>query len=231
MRALPRETRISGRGMFNVILGGVFMIAAIYLGYWMRNDGERRASQTTVLHTQGQQATGEIGRLWSTDRGRVHMVGYTFTANGIRLRGEASVPRERWAAIQKAGFLPIRFLPSNPAVNHPAAWDEAGVPDWFPFVFPLVWAGCSAILLIGLRRQGQIAAEGVPTAGVITRCFRIKGGWAARYQFRTDDGSIAKGRNRVSSRLEPGAAICVLYLPQNPRRCSIYPLSAYKVVQ
>jgi hypothetical protein len=229
--ALPRETHISGRGMFNIVLGSVFLIAAVYLGVWMHDEGERQAAKTATLHAQGQEVTGEINKLWLRDKGSEPMVGYAFTANGVRITGEATVPKDRWPGIRKAGFLPVRFLPSNPAVNHPSAWDEAGMPAWFPFVMPLMWLVASVLLLISQRRQRQVAAEGVPAAGVVTSCSRIKGGWAARYQFRTNDGLIAKGRNKVPSRVEAGATVCVLYLPRNPRRCYIYPLSLYRVVQ
>ena len=229
-RAIPRETRVSGRGMLNVILGGVFLIAAIVLGVWLRNEGAQDRAHAELLRTQGQEANGEITQLWHRDRGRVNMVSYAFTANGVRIRGESPVPDGQWKSIQKAGFLKVRFLPSNPGVNHPAAWDESNpVPAWFPILVPSMWAVGSVILLISLLRQRKVAAEGLPAAGVITRCFRIKGGWAARYQFRMNDGTVAAGRDRVYSRLEPGATVCVLYLPENPRRNYLYPLSLYRV--
>lgn len=229
-RALPRETRISGRGMFNVILGILFLIAAIALGFWLYNDGLQQAAQTAVLRSQGQQATAEITKLWHQGKDSTPMVRYAFTANGVRIRGDASVPKALWPGLQKAGFLPVRYLPSNPTVNHPAAWDRPTVPAWFPFLIPSVWAVGSVILLFNLRRQGQVAAEGTPTAGVVTKCFRIKGGWSVRYQFRAKDGTILQGRDRVWDRMQPGANICVLYLPENPRRNYVYPMCLYRVV-
>jgi hypothetical protein len=228
-RAIPREKHLSGRAKLKVILGGVFLIAAVVMGFWLHNEGAQDTAQTQLLRTQGQEANGEITKLWHRDRGRGNMVSYAFTANGVRIRGEASVPKERWASIQKAGFLPVRFLPSNPAINHPAAWDETSVPDWFPILVPSMWAVGSLILLISLLRQGKVAAEGVPVAGVVTKCFRIKGGWATRYQFRANDGTVVNGRDRVYSRLEPGATVCVMYLPENPRRNYLYPMSLYRI--
>jgi hypothetical protein len=217
--------------MFNIILGVVFLIAAITLGVWLNHDGERQAGQTAALRSQGQEASAEITRLWHQGKSSTPMVAYAFTANGIRIRGDAAVPQSVWPALRKAGFLPVRFLPSNPTVNHPAGWERPALPAWFPFLIPGVWAIGSGILLFSVRRQGQVAAEGLPAAGVVSRCTRIKGGWSVRYQFRAKDGVIAKGRDRVWSRLEPGAAICVLYLPENPRRNYVYPLSLYRVAE
>ncbi len=231
MRALPRETQLSGRGMFNVILGGVFFIAAIVLGFWLNNESAQQAAQTSALHAQGQEANAEITGLSREGRGSTPTVAYAFTVNGVRMRGRASVPNDLWPKLQKAGFVLVRYLPSKPAVNHPAAWDPAGVPAWFPFLIPSLWAVGSLFLVAMVRRQAKVAAEGVPAPGVVTKCFRIKGGWAARYQFRSKDGTIVKGRDRVHSKFDSGATICVLYLPDNPRRNYIYPLCLYRVTQ
>jgi hypothetical protein len=51
----------------------------------------------------------------------------------------------------------------------------------------------------------------------------------ARYQFRTPDGAVLKGRDRISGRTEPGATVCVLYLPDSPKRNYIYPMTLYRV--
>jgi hypothetical protein len=228
-RALPRETTLSGRGMFNIILGGIFLIAAIALGFWIHNDGAQQAQQTSALHAQGQEANAEITRLSREGKGSTPAVAYAFTANGVRIVGHASAPNDLWPKLQKAGFLLVRYLPSNPAVNHPAAWDPDGVPAWFPVLIPAMWAVGALILLNMLRRQAQVAAEGIPAPGVVTKCSRIKGGWSARYQFRTKDGAIVKGRDRVYSKLEPGANVCVLYLAEKPRRSYLYPLCLYRV--
>ncbi len=228
-RALPRETRLSGRGMFNVILSVVFMVAALFLGLWLKNQTAQQTSHTQQLRSQGQEARAEISKLWQSKS--THMVGYAFSANGMRIHGQAEVPDKVWPTIQKAGFLPVRYLPSDPSVNHPAAWDQESLPDWFPVMIPVLWAVGSGILLFNLRRQRTVATEGVPAAGVIVKCTRIKGGWAARYQFRTPDGAVAKGRDRVWHRVEPGSTVCVLYLPDNPRRNNLYPVCLYTVNQ
>ena len=67
------------------------------------------SAQSELLRTQGKDAHGEIVRLWRRDRGRIPMVGYAFTANGVRLTGESSVPSGMWAGVQKAGFMPVRY--------------------------------------------------------------------------------------------------------------------------
>jgi hypothetical protein len=229
-RALPRETQLTGRGKFMVTMAWLFLIAAIPLYVWMHNQQVQTGEHNELLRTQGKEANAEIVRLWRRDRGRVAMVGYAFTANGGRLTGESSVPSAIWPGIQKAGFLPVRYLPSDPAINHPAAWEANTSPAWMPFVFPAMLAGGGAFLLWNLHRQSLLAAEGTPVVGVVTKCFRIKNGWVVRYQFRMKDGTVASGRDRRDRKLEAGVPVCVLYRPDNPRQNQLYPTCMHRVV-
>jgi hypothetical protein len=229
-RALPRETQLTGRGKFMTIMAWMLLIAAIPLYVWMHNQEAQTKAHSELLRTQGQEATGEIMRLWRRDRGRVPMVGYAFTANGVRLAGEASVPSAMWPSIQKAGFLPVRYVPSNPAINHPAAWEASTPPDWMAFLVPAMLVAGGGLLLWKIHRQSQLAAEGTPAAGVVTRCFRVKSGWMVRYQFRLKDGTVASGRDQIYRKLEAGAPVCVLYRSENPRRNQLYPTCMYRVV-
>jgi hypothetical protein len=213
-----------------VVMAGMLLTGAIPLYVWMHNQQVRTAAHNELLRTQGQEAKGEIVRLWRRDRGRVPMVGYAFTANGVRLRGESSVPSAAWPGIQKAGFLPVRYLPSNPAINHPAAWEASTPPSWLLLLVPAMLVAGGGFLLWNLHRQSQLAAEGTPAAGVVTKCFRVKNGWMVRYQFRLKDGTVASGRDQIYRKLEAGVSVCVLYRSENPRRNQLYPTCMYRVV-
>ena len=229
-RALPRETSMTGRGIFMAIMGAILLLGSIPLFLLLHSENARQNVRAEALRTQGVEAAGEIVRLWhSGDKSHTPMVTYAFTANGIRLRGDSSVPGGVWGNLQKAGFLPIRYVPSDTSINHPVAWEPSTMPDWVPFILPVVLAAVAIALLISLRRQSEVAAEGLPAAGVVTKCSRVKGGFAVRYQFRMKDGAIARGSSHVPRRLEVGATVCVLYLPQNPRRNQMYPTSLYRV--
>jgi hypothetical protein len=231
-RALPRETAMTGRALFTAVFAAMLLLSSIPVILKLRSNNQHDAARAEALRTQGREASGEIVALWrKSDKSHTPMVTYLFTANGVRLRGDSSVPGEFWEKIRKAGFLPIRYLPSDPSVNHPVAWDPPVEPAWLPFLLPALLAGLGTGLLINLRRHAEVAAEGVPAVGVVTKCFRVKGGWAVRYQFRMKDGTAGKGSSQVQRRVEIGANICVLYLPQNPRRNQMYPMCMYRVTQ
>jgi hypothetical protein len=229
-RALPRDVSMSGRGIFKATVAVVLMVASVPAFLFLRNHSLQQAARIERLRVEGREATGEIVRLWrSGDRSATHMVAYAFSADGRRLRGEASAPPKLWDGLRKAGFLPVRYLPSDPGVNHPAAWDESRLPVWLVLLFPAMLLGGGVVILVVLRRQATLLAEGLTAPGVVTRCLRTKDGWRVRYQFRMKDGAVAKGSAQMSRRLEAGATLCVLYLQQNPRRNQTYPVCSYRL--
>jgi len=231
-QALPRETHISGQGMVTVVLWLVLLAAAVFLYFVFHHEAASRQAQNDQLRTEGREASGEIARLWRTGgKSSENMVEYFFTADGVRIRGETSVPGRYWAGIQKAGFLPIRYLPSNPAINHPAAWGWPVTPLWAQLLGPGLIVAVSLLFPSRLWRQAKLAAEGVAAAGVVTRCSATRRGWWTRYQFRTKDGALVAGGYKSGRRFAPGATVCVLYLADHPRRNSIYPLALYRVAQ
>ncbi len=231
-RALPRETSMTGSALFMAVIAGLMILGCVPLFLFIRTQDDRVKARNEVLRTQGREATGEVQRLWRTSgKESRNMVEYAFTANGVRLNGQSSVPSARWDNVRKAGFLPIRYLPSDPAVNHPAAWEQSTEPAWAPFTAPAILLAGGSFLVVILRRQAELMAQGMPAVGVVTRSSRVKGGWALRYQFRMKDGSTALGSSQVRRRVEVGATVCVLYLPQNPRRNQVYPTGLYRVTQ
>ena len=228
-RALPREVRRSTRGTLLACLAVIYMAGSLPLYVSFRNDARQQSAHTEALRTQGREASAEIVRFWHQGKSSTRMVAYAFTADGRRVRGESSVPDRFWEGLQKAGFLPIRYLPANPNINHPLAWEDYPMSAWVPYLLPVILAGGGVALLFSLRRQAQLAAEGLATPGIVTNCRRLKGGWKVGYQFRTKEGDLAKGSSRVGRALESGASLCVLYLPQDIRRNQAYPLSFYRV--
>jgi len=228
-RALPRDVRMLGRGILKAVFAVVLIVASIPLFLFMRAQAASQEVDTQALREHGAQVTGEVARLWTRDRPTTHMVGYFFTAGGQRTRGEAAVPEKLWAHVQKAGMIPIRYLPSNPTISHPAEWDPDGTPAWVSFLLPAMLLFSSAILLVSVRRQANLLADGLPAPAVVTGCHRIKGGWAANYRFRTQDGAIKTGRSTGRRKRAVGEAVCVLYLPEAPGRSAIYPLCSYRI--
>jgi hypothetical protein len=75
--------------------------------------------------------------LWPTEgKGATDMVAYSFSAGTARAQGDCEVPLRLWAGLHNGADLPVRYLPSDPAVNHPAAWEQDTVPMWVAIGLP-----------------------------------------------------------------------------------------------
>ena len=229
-RALPRETRILGLGRLQAILGWGMLLGAAVFFLAVRTEGQHQAARIEMLRTQGRETDSRITSLWRRGKSSTPMVAYAFTVNGARISGDSEAPRSLWLRMRVADHLPVRFVPSNPAVNHPTEWAEVANPAWLPFLLPALFVPLGIFVLRSLKQQRRLVAEGMPAAGAITGCYRTKNGWLAHYQFRTKDGAVVRGRSQVYSKFAEGTAVCVLYLPEKPQKSQLYLTSAYKVV-
>ena len=157
---------------------------------------------------------------------------YSFTAEGRYFTGHAFMPDRIQAILRESDPLPIRYLPSNPSINHPSDWEDSAVLDCFPFSLPIAFLLISVIVYVSMRIDRPLVTNGMPAVAVITKCTpHVRGGITVKYKFRAEDGSEMKGSSGYDSLQEIGASICILYLPWNPRRNQTYISLCYRVVQ
>jgi hypothetical protein len=228
--ALPRKKRLTRRGWFALAVAAAMIPGAIFTFVVFRMAQSESSQYNRRLRAQGREATAKVTRLWRTGgKGATDMVAYSFSAGAARVHGECEVPFRLWAGLRNGDDLPVRYLPSDPAVNHPAAWEEDTTPMWVALGLPALPAAIGLFLLIMLVRRGQVAACGLPAPGTVTMCDSLKTGYAVKYRFRTKDGSTIGGRDQSDRPWSAGAAVCVLYMPQNPARNSLYPLTWYRL--
>jgi hypothetical protein len=219
-------------GTFMAPSAAVFLIFAVVFPVWVGIVHSIQVTRTAALRREGLDTTGEATRLWSSgsDRSKTPMMSYAFTIDGAAYTGECSVPDAIRAEFRQGRRLPIRYLASNPAINHPAAWDDESTLSGRQALLVATPAALLGIVfLTQLLRQRRLVAEGVPTAGVVARCYRSGRSWAVDYQFHTNDGNLAKGTSKGNAAV--GTPICVLYLSREPRRNRSYPVPGYRVVQ
>jgi hypothetical protein len=158
-------------------------------------------------------------------------VQYTFPVDGTFYTGKDMVPDRLSSTFQVHHFLEIRYLPGNPDVNHPAAWEETTSSSFTPFILPAIPAFVAILLLIQFPAQRQLLAEGKLASAVVTKCSRGRNCFGLEYEFHTNDGVAASGNSVSDTPVELGAKVRILYLPQNPRRNQTYPLNYYTVAK
>jgi hypothetical protein len=226
-----RAVQLAAGGKVLVGLSVFFLILGPVLATVISNQIRHERDRDRQIADQGADATATVLRVWrSSDKEAAHMVSYTFDVDGREVRGKSKLYREAWSGLHAGDPLPIRYLPLNPEVNRPAQRTPGPPADWFPWVMALMFIWPPFLFWAMIRRQSQLLAEGRPAPATITQIRRAKQ-LIAYYEFKLLSGEVLKGRSQVRRRtpIEPGAQACVLYLPDNPRRNSLYPLELVKL--
>jgi hypothetical protein len=227
---VPRRLRLSKNGNRMAAAAAIMLALAVASTVWIGFDRVQHLLHRAALRSDGRETVGEIKRVWSASRSMKTRVSYTFAVNGVPFVGEELAPHHLAASLRDSGPLPIRYLPSNPAVNHPAAWEWSLDSD--SVVAPILWTGLVLFLITALRSERRLVAKGLPAVGEITKCAPARrGGFSVNFDFCTEDGCVTKGSGWSQYRRETGERVCVLYLPENPKRNLSYPALNYRVVQ
>jgi hypothetical protein len=230
----PRRIRLTGNGITLVVVAaGLFGIAAVY-ACSVGTEAARQYQIRTALRSASNETVGKIEELRNPRHGLKEYVDYTFVVDGKTYSGEAIVPLENYRSIRLTSSLPIRYLPENPAANHPVDWEWSVILELDPYFVLAFLAGLGCILFIPPQMQFErrLAAGGLATIGVVTNC-SVSGKYGSfinlKYDFRTQDGILVQGRGSFRTQQEIGAKILILYLPKKPRQNIPYPVSAWRI--
>lgn len=227
----PRTAKMTSLGISNAIAFVIFLAFAAALGFWFGSIATQQMQHKTALRRDSREATAEVTRLEHVGRSNTPDASYSFTVDGAPFSGKVKVPRQLERNFYPFSLVPIRYLPSNPAVNHPAAWEDSDLSIWGPLILPLFIATTAVLGFAGLRKQRQLIIEGVFATGVVTNCTRYKGKYFLKCEFRTQNGQEIKGKGVTLMIPEIGATVPVLYLPQKPSRNQSYPLDLYRIAE
>ena len=231
---LPRRLRMRPNGIQMATAASVMLALGIFFILFPGWKMAKKMQTTAALRTDGRDAVGEITRLWEEREKYSNLhVGYTFTINGASYTGESDVPYQLWQSIRQASSLPIRYLPANPAMNHPAEWEGPNFSGmWLlgsaSFILPFLISVAFFTILLSERK---LVGKGLLAAAVVKNCSSGRRGFSVMYEFRTQDENVITGRGWSPCRHEIGTSVWVLYLPQNPRRNQPYPLLTYRVAE
>jgi hypothetical protein len=217
---LPRRTRLARKGIVFAIVLAILLAIGAVATFRAGVKGLRLTQTRTALR---QESNEVIGRVDKKTRSEFY---YSFLVNGSTFTGRASIQLQTF---QVSDRLPILYVPSNPSLNHPLAWEEPTAVIWFPFFGPVVLIVIALVVYLSMRWDRRLVAEGRPAIAVITNCALQKSGFSVKYEFQTEDGVVTKGNSSSDTDQEVGARVCILYLPRNPRRNQTYASLCYRV--
>jgi hypothetical protein len=226
-----RPVRLTGGGIALVVVAVAMLLGAVAAGIGLGITVRRQAKEQLLLREQGVDTDAQVTRLWrsTSKEDRRYWVAYRFTVQERAYEARKKVSTRIWQTLTVGSSLPVRYLPSDPKVNHPTEWDDTPMPNWLPYLLSGALVAIAFGCTIPLRIQMRLLTEGRPAPGIVTGHRRTRDGTILRYEFQLLNGATAKGRGQ--SRRPPGigSPVCVLYDPENPRRNAPYPLTLVKL--
>src|ERR1019366_5314842 len=227
-----RPVSLTGGGIALLVVAVLMILGAVAAGIGLGTTAKRQAKDHRLLQEQGVNTEAQITRVWrSGDKNQQHLVSYRFTVQEREYVARKVVPPRIWQTLKAGSSLPVRFLPSDPKVNHPSEWSDTPMPSWLPYLLSGALVATAFGCTIPLRIQMRLLTEGRPAPGTVTGHRRTKDGTILRYEFVLLNGATAKGRGQSRRPPAIGAPICVLYDPENPRRNAPYPLTLVKLTK
>jgi hypothetical protein len=225
----PREIRLCGDGLIYMRIAVSFLMIAIVFGLWLSVSTFTQIQHRTALRRDGRVVVAKATTRMARGRTSVLYVRYTFVVDGAAYSAEKIVPDNLFVSVRNSDHFLVRYLPTNPAVNYPDDWEWSLPLNVGSVVFMISILAIGVGFMMLLTRERRLAREGMPTVGVVTSSALKKRAFWAEYNFSTDEMRSINGSGYFSSPQKIGASIWILYLPQNPRRNTPYPLSGCRV--
>ena len=104
------------------------------------------------------------------------------------------------------------------------------LPFWVVPAVPAALMLCVVPIVIALRRQTRLLAEGRPALAKVTKTSKVSHGeynvWRVHYEWTLLNGATRTGRyDKLKNPPAPETLMPILYDRDNPRRHAPYPLS------
>jgi hypothetical protein len=110
----------------------------------------KQIQQRTILRQEGRDT---VGRVTATHAGHGSpTVTYAFKASGLNYSGKAELPNYG-LVLHESDSIAVRYLSTDPTVNHPADWEWSNQGDLIPEVFVLLLTSVGVKGLIALFRD------------------------------------------------------------------------------
>jgi hypothetical protein len=227
----PREVRLTAGGKALTLLSLLMLLGAATMFVFLSRQGQREAAERAALDVGSVETQATVTRHWRTGgKSDTPKVAYEFEYQGRKYHGSSSAPRAQWRDLTVGSPIGVRFLPTNPELNHPSGWTIHVIAPWMPPLMSSIFAITALLPLWITRRDSRLLRDGRAAPARVTGARRTKGGYAVLYEFRLPDGSVRRGRSGPTRKPpDTGDVITILYDPESPRRNAAYPLRLARV--
>ena len=162
-------------------------------------------------------------------------VHYRYAARGRELTGSTRVRREERDRYQVGSPVAVWYLPTEPEASWLDGYSPRSQPSWPATVVP-IGCGLSAMaLILMVRRQSSLLAQGRPAMATVTHVEKKKSDkgtfWIVHYEWTTMSGATRAGKYHHGKKDLPpvGTAIPIVYDRDNTFRHSKYPMKFVRI--
>jgi hypothetical protein len=219
----PRSVRLSGTGWLNLLVAALFFALGVAGTVAIVKKVLHDAATQEALRYHGDESVGRVTDIWTARR----RVSYSFSVDRITITGKSEMPTDMLRSLQLGDSLPIRYIPANPNINHPAAWDDPPYSTFWLLYLPATPMFIGLMLVRRFPVQRQLAMKGIAVRGCIEKTVwngPSKGQGHANYTFKNTNNDEVEIGSCPSDYIYRADLTCwVLYLPTNPRSNEIYP--------
>jgi hypothetical protein len=223
--------------IFPHMVAGAFMLVA---SFWI-----------TFIYLFGSVATGKVvGRHISYGESDSYILECSYTVNGRAYPTTATVTQETYNHMGDGAPVKVRYMPLAPNLGAQTL-DPGRAPlqtPWFLWLFTFIWNAIVSLFVwfywVAPIRARKVIEWGKPVIGTITGLSghddNDSSSISVEYEFRPEPspGSIRTATHRGKDSIpvefyqhvKIGDPITVLYLPENPRRSTLYRCAPYEAI-
>jgi hypothetical protein len=216
-------------GMQKALWLGLFVLgvlATLMAGYVHSKIQE--ALHREALSRVGRDAPARVTKIRPSRHGS--WVYYAFRFGGAVYQGKVNSDDMVWDA-HVGELIPIRFLPSDPSVNHPTPWVLWVWSDFVFVAFMLFSFGVAANAAVWVYGERRLARIGWVTEGKVIACAPNGSRFRVDYEIFDEHNTLFDGANENSDEYKTDSSIRVIYLRKNPKRNDTYPMDSFHTVE
>jgi hypothetical protein len=227
----PRRVQLNmdGDARYALLMVVLFLVGGLSILGWTGYYDAQQIEHRSSLRGNVRKVVGTVsGITWA--RFSPTYVDYTYNVEGVSYSGEALEPANPVdVSFETGSAILVRYLPSNPEISHPDAWEWSLASGWWAALFVTFLTAIGTSALAVLLRERQVARLGAVCPAIIKTCTQKGRLFYLEYEFRADD-EIVVGTTSGKDEYAPGARVWILYLQRRPRKNRLYPLSLYSIV-
>ena len=229
-RSRPRDVALSAGGVFVTIGGALLLIGAVVLTIVLSRESASQIRERNLLEASGVTASARVVRLWrDSDDEKTPRVEYAYDVEGHEFHARSKLRLKWWQSLHTGDSLDVRYLPTAPATHVVVHAEPNVIPPWLPILVGIGLTAAGLGCLAAVRMQRNLLADGRIARAVVTKVTKRHTSHGGSYRsvaftFRTLSGATVTGKNAANRKCpDAGAAIWIVYDPDNPKRSATYP--------